>query len=94
MTTLILYATLFGALLGAVSGRVYTHFVADAEGGILPTWLFAGIMAAIMTFLVSIMLSIAFKNSIETHFIKLMVIAAITSELLLVGIMYKSVQHK
>ena len=94
MTNFILYATLFGVFLGIISGRIYTQFVPDTEAQLLPTWLFSGIMAAVMTFLVSVMLSMVFRNSVETHLIKLIVIATISSELLLVLMMYKSVQNK
>ena len=94
MTNLILYATLFGVFLGIISGRIYTQFVPDTEAQLLPTWLFTGIMAAIITFLTSVILSMVFTNSIETHFFKLIIIAIIISELLLVFMMYKSVQSK
>ena len=94
MTNLILYATLISILLGVVSGRVYMQFFPDTPQQLLPTWVFTGIMAAILTFLISVMLSMVFTESIETHLIKLMVIAIIISELLLVFMMYKSVQSK
>ncbi len=94
MIPFILYATVLGVFLGIISGRIYMQFVPDMKEQLLPTWLFAGIMAAVLTFLMSVTLSMVFRNSIETHLIKLIVIAAISSELLLVFMMYKSVQDK
>ncbi len=94
MTTLIFYATFFGVFLGVISGRIYMQFVPEMKGQLLPTWLFSGIMAAVITFLISVTLSIVFMKSIEMHLTKLIVIAIISSELLLVLMMYKSVQDK
>lgn len=89
----ILSAMFFTAIVGAISGRVYTRFVPDVDYQLLPTWMFAGVLSSFIALAVSCMLALVFGNIIE-DFYPLLAVSVCVSEVFLLWIMYKSITNK
>ncbi len=91
---IVLLSALGSAVLGAISGRIYSAIISDHAHQIIPTWMMMGVVGAVLGLGISLICSFVFRNSLDTNFIKAVVIAAGGSEILMIALLlFMSTRH-
>lgn len=84
---IVLLSALGSAVLGAVSGRIYSGIIPDHAHQIIPMWMMMGVVGAVLGLGISLVCSFVFRNSLDTNFIKAVAISAISSEVLMLALL-------
>ncbi len=84
---IVLLAALGSAVLGAISGLIYSAIIPDHAHQIIPTWMFMGVIGAVLGLVISLICSFIFRDSLDANFIKAVGIAATGSEILMIALL-------
>ncbi len=84
---IVLAAVLGSAVLGAISGRIYSAVIPDGAHGLMPNWMLFGGLGAVLGLVISLICSFVFRGSLDANFIKAVGIAAGGSEILMIALL-------